>query len=195
MSNVDLLAAAAAGRLPEWSAQKAKRRAHCERVALLMGDWAAGLGLPDTDVMRWQAAAMLHDAVKDAPAADLRECVDEPLRTLPGKLLHGHAAAARLRADGVTDRPLLDAIAWHTTGHADLEPIGHALYVADFIEPGRRYLPETLATWRARMPAALPDAVRAVVRMRMQFLLQDGKPIRAETVAFWNALTASTGKR
>ncbi|CAN5736321.1 bis(5'-nucleosyl)-tetraphosphatase (symmetrical) YqeK [soil metagenome] len=194
MSNDDVLAAAAAGRLPDWSALTSRRRGHCERVARLLSDWAAGLGLPAADVMRWQAAARLHDAVKDAPAADLRRIVDEPLRTLPDALLHGHAAAARLRADGVTDRALLDAIAWHTTGHADLEPIGHALYVADFIEPGRHYLPDTLATWRARMPAALPDAVRAVVRMRMQFLLGHGRPIRAETVAFWNALTASAGK-
>ena len=146
-----VVCAAARGELPEWARASEKRRAHIGRVAALMGEWAAALGLPEEERTRWLAAGWLHDALREAPPEELRPLVPEEFRGLPGKLLHGPAAAERLA--GEADPELLDAIRYHTLGSARFGRLGRALYLADFLEPGRRFEPEWTASMRARMPA------------------------------------------
>lgn len=183
-----LLEAAAAGTLPEWASASRRRRAHMERVADLMGEWADALDLPRQERVRWRAAGYLHDALRDAPPDELRPFVPDSLRTLAPGLLHGPAAAQRLREDGVTDEPLLHAIAYHTIGHRDLDTLGRALYIADFVEPGRRHQPARLAALRARMPHEMDDVLREVLRARMERHIAEGRMIRTETAQFWNSL-------
>lgn len=179
---------AARGRLPVWAVAGAERRAHMERVAELLDTWADELGLDPTDRTRWRAAGWLHDALRDAPADALRSLVPESLRALPGKLLHGPAAAERLRREGVADEELLQAVASHTIGNADLGALGRALYVADFLEPGRPFLAQWRAALRARMPAERDAVLTEIVRARIDNLLERSTPVRAETIALWNAL-------
>jgi HD superfamily phosphohydrolase YqeK len=168
-----------------------------ERVAALLDEWAVELRLGEADRVRWRAAGWLHDALRDAPPEELRDLVPAGLRSIGGKLLHGPAAAARLREDGVDDEPLLCAITWHTTGHADFDALGRALFIADYIEPGRRHDAAHLAALRARMPDAADDVLREVLHARMGRLIREGRPIRAETAAFWNTVngSASGGSR
>jgi HD superfamily phosphohydrolase YqeK len=184
-----LLEAAAAGRLPDWSQVSERRFAHMRRVSELLGSWADALSLSQPDRTRWRAAGYLHDALRETSPDQLRPLVPEPLRTLAGKLLHGPAAAERLRACGLDDEPFLRAVAYHTLGHPELDALGRALFIADYIEPGRRYDPEQLATLRARMPAACDDVLLHVLRARVGRLLREGRPMRPETVAFWNVVT------
>jgi HD superfamily phosphohydrolase YqeK len=186
-----LLDAAAIGRLPPWANVGAERVEHMRRVAALMADWSARLGLPERDRTRWTAAGFLHDALRDAPPAELRALLEPGLRDLPDRLLHGPAAAARLRADGIDDEPLLRAIAWHTLGHADFDDIGRALYIADYVEPGRTYDPGPLAVLRARMPAELAAVLRSVLCRRMEHLIAERRIIRPETAGLWNAVGAA----
>ncbi len=183
-----LLDAAADGRLPDWARAGDARRAHIARVAALMDRWAAALDLPDPERRRWRAAAWLHDVLRDAPPADLRPLAGAEFDGLPGKLLHGPAAATRLRQEGVRDEPLLAAVAFHTLGDAGFDVLGRALYAADFLEPGRSFSPGRRAVLRARMPAALDDVVRTIVRARIAHLMEAGHPIHPRTVAFWNTL-------
>src|SRR5690606_32451701 len=151
---------AADGRLPEWAEAGPTRRAHMDRVATLLDGWGRALGLPAQDRARWRAAGWLHDALREADPELLRPRVPDDMRALPGAALHGPAAAARLRAEGVEDEPLLDAIAYHTVGHPSLDTLGRALYVADFLEPGRTLLPEWREELRGRMPMELEDVTR-----------------------------------
>lgn len=188
MSPAELLEAAAAGRPPAWTRASRARVAHMARVAELLGEWADVLNLSGPDRVRWRATGLLHDCLRDAPLIELRGLVPEKLRSMGNSLLHGPAAAARLRADGVTDEPVLLAIAWHTTGHPDFDQLGRALYIADYIEPGRRHQPARLAALRARMPGAAVDVLRAVLQTRLAHLIGDNRPIRAETAAFWNTV-------
>ncbi|MEX1182243.1 MAG: HD domain-containing protein [Gemmatimonadota bacterium] len=191
MQHAALLDDAAAGRLPEWAAVSAGRRAHMERVAELMATWADVLGLPAGDRTRWRAAGLLHDVLRETPPDDLRPLVAEPLRTVAGKLLHGPAAAARLREHGLRDEPLLSAITYHTIGHPGLDDLGRALFIADYIEPGRMYDADELAALRARMPHDLDAVLLDVLRRRMQRLAAEGRPIRPETAAFWNLVSGA----
>jgi HD superfamily phosphohydrolase YqeK len=185
----DALREAGAGRLPAWAAVGPARRGHIERVAALLDEWAVELDLDAVERARWRAAGWLHDALRDADANALRAVVPEQLHDLPVQLLHGPAAARRLRADGVADAALLDAVSFHTLGHPCLDLLGRALYAADFLEPGRTFAVGERAALRARMPHAFDAVLRAVVRARMTHLLASGRPIREETVAFWNVLS------
>lgn len=165
-----------------------ERRAHVARVVRLLDRWAAALGLGEGDRTRWRAAGWLHDALRDAPAASLRPLLPADLAALPAPLLHGPAAAERLREEGVADAPLLDAIRYHTVGHPSLDRLGRALYLADYLEPGRTFAPLRNAVLRARLPEAFDAVLREVVAERLGHQLETGRPLRPESVAFWNAL-------
>jgi 2-amino-4-hydroxy-6-hydroxymethyldihydropteridine diphosphokinase len=181
-----MLEAVARGELPAWSEVKAKRRAHIERVAAQMAIWAEALELDAAEKTRWLAAAWLHDALRDARPESLRPAVDKEFADWPLPLLHGPAAAARTRAEGVTDEPLLRAIAYHTVGHPGFDACGRALFLADYLEPGRTFDPVGRAVLRARMPHDESAVLRDVLRNRMAHLITSHKKIRRETVAFWN---------
>jgi HD superfamily phosphohydrolase YqeK len=188
MSAPDSVERAARGELPAWAVVGPRRRAHTARVASLLDEWAISLGVPSEERARWQAAAWLHDALRDAPSRDLRPLCPPVVRDLPGPLLHGPAAAEKLRAEGVTDSLLLNAVAYHTVGCADFGDVGRALYLADFLEPGRGFEPLWRASLRARMPHRLEDVLREVAGARIAHLVEVGKMIRPETIAFWNQI-------
>ncbi len=183
-----LITAAAEGRLPDWAVVSPERREHVARVAALMDEWAERARLCDDDRARWRAAGLLHDALRDADFDQLRPMVGPTLRDKPGKMLHGPAAAARLRTEGVDDEPLVLAISWHTLGHPDFDTLGNALYLADYTEPGRDYESESLAAKRDRVPDELEAVLLDVATDRIRRSLKKGRPLLEPTVRFWNAL-------
>ena len=183
-----LVADAAEGRLPEWAEASAKRRKHVQRVADLMSRWAEALDLDERDCARWRAAGILHDALHDAEFEDIRPLVGPDVRDWPGKMLHGPAAASRLSDEGVDDRSLLLAITWHTVGHRDFDRLGKALYMADYLEPGREYESDRQGLRRARVPRELDTVLREVAIDRIARSMRKGRPLLEPTVRFWNAM-------
>lgn len=173
---------AARGVLPSWTRVGARRRGHMQRVAGLMEEWARALGLPDDDVARWCAAGWLHDALREGDPGELRELVAAEFRDLPGKLLHGPAAAERLA--GEADEEMLEAIRYHTLGSPRWGRLGRALYLADFMEPGRDWDPAYTASLRARMPGELDTILAEVVRSRVDHIRRNGGVPHPETQAF-----------
>jgi 2-amino-4-hydroxy-6-hydroxymethyldihydropteridine diphosphokinase len=164
-----------------------------ERVADLLTSWSRELGLDEEAQLRWRAIGFLHDALREASPEELRGCVPPALRDLPGLVLHGPAAAERLRSAGVTDAEVLDAVAYHTIGAPSLGQLGRALYAADFLEPGRPFLPEWRASLRARMPWELDAVTREVLGARIRHLVEKGSELLPQTIAFWNVM-ASEGR-
>jgi 2-amino-4-hydroxy-6-hydroxymethyldihydropteridine diphosphokinase len=158
------------------------------RVAALLESWAGTLRLSAEDTVRWAALGYLHDALRDADPEELRPRVPPGAADLPGSLLHGPAAAERLRRDGVEDGELLEAVAYHTLGHPGMRRMGRALYAADFLEPGRDLRNGWRASLRDRMPGELDAVVREVLGARIVHLVDRRSHLRPETVAFWNAM-------
>lgn len=195
-----VLAAAAEGRLPGWAAVGAARRDHLTRVAGLMKGWAGELELPPEETERWLAAAYLHDAMKGVAPSELRVQVAPKFREWPAPLLHGPGVAARLRREGVEDSGLLLALQYHTVGHPNFDRVGQALYMADFLEPGRPPLsgrwvwaradaPRDLrAHLRSRMPGEWEAVLLEVARARIVAVVQATRSLHAETAAFWTKL-------
>jgi 2-amino-4-hydroxy-6-hydroxymethyldihydropteridine diphosphokinase len=183
-----LVERAAYGELPTWAVASPERREHLAHVATLLGSWAAELTTSRVDGIRLSAAGYLHDVLRDAEPETLRRCVPPDFSTLAGPLLHGPAAAERLRLEGVEDGELLTAVAYHTLGHARLGVLGRALYVADFLDPGRTLLNEWRDGLRSRMPRELHGVVREILAVRIAYATERGRPLRPETVGFWNSM-------
>lgn len=181
-----IVSAADSGALPPWAECKPARREHTRRVAELMDAWSAMLELTAADRVRWRAAGILHDALRDADPASLTDWSD---LDWPPKLLHGPACATRLSADGVDDRDLLEAIAFHTVGNPRSTDISDFLYMADFLEPGRRFMAEERSAMRDRLPAERPAVLREVAALRIAQRLEHGERLLQESVDFWNRVT------
>lgn len=173
---------AARGQLPEWTQAKPTRREHMGRVAALMRAWAQSLALSADEVARWTAAGWLHDVLRDADPDELRPQVAPEYRELPGKLLHGPAAAERLR--GQADDELLGAVRCHTVGSPKFGTLGRALYLADFLEPGRTFNPKWTESLRRRMPGEMDAVLREVVEARIGHVMRNGGTVHPETRAF-----------
>ena len=172
--------------LPTWAVVSEKRRAHITRVTALLGEWADAMRLSEGERREWRDAGLLHDALRDADESTLRALVPASEYTLP--MLHGPAAAARLEADGEARTALLDAIRYHTVGSATWARTGRALYMADYLEPGRRFAQRERAELAARVPGDFDAVFRTVVRQRIEWALREGKSLYPECVAMWNAV-------
>ena len=172
--------------LPEWAQVGAPRRQHIGRVVALLEEWAQKMKLPADEATRWRTAGVLHDALRDAPEPMLRALSGEG--KLPVNLLHGPAAAVRAEQDGERRADVLDAVRFHTIGSPAWDRTGKALYLADFLEPGRRFLKEERKSLAARVPRDLDSAFRRCVQLRIEWTLHEGGEIFPETVALWNAV-------
>ncbi len=162
--------------LPEWAVVTPERGAHIERVAALLSTWATALRVPAAERARWLRAAWLHDALRDAPAAD--------------ELQHGPMAAERAARDGERDPGVLDAVRYHSLGHARWDDVGKMLYLADYLEPGRPFDREAHRALAARVPGERDAVLRDVAARRIARVIDSGWPLVHETVDFWNSLLA-----
>jgi HD superfamily phosphohydrolase YqeK len=162
--------------LPSWAVVTAERRAHIERVAALIAEWARVMRVSPAERERWLRAAWLHDALRDAPAATALD--------------HGPVCADRLSMEGERDQGLLDALRYHSLGYAGWDDVGQMLYLADHLEPGRTFDSATRAALRARMPGERDAVLTAVARRRIEWIVRSGWHLAPETVAFWNALAS-----
>ena len=163
--------------LPPWAVVTPERRGHIERVVGLLDAWAAARRAPAAERARWLKAGWLHDALRDAPAAD--------------ELAHGPMAAERAARDGETDRGLLDAVRYHSLGYAGWDDAGKMLYLADYLEPGRSFDREARAALAARVPGDRDAVLQQVAARRLNRVIDGRWPLVRETVDFWNSLVAS----
>ena len=152
----------------------------------LLRDWAAALHIPPDETSRWTSAGTLHDALRDAPESMLRALTGDG--TTPAELLHGPAAAVRAEQDGDQRADVLMAVRFHTVGNPSWNRTGRALYLADFLEPGRKFLGARRARMAAKVHKDFDGAFRDVVRARIELALKEGGKLFPETVALWNSL-------
>ncbi len=95
----------------------------------------------------WRAG-WLHDCAKCLPdAKKIRLCQEQGVEIRPVEranpyLLHAKAGAVLAQSlYGEQDAGVLDAIRSHTTGRPGMSALEKIVYIADYIEPGRRPTP------------------------------------------------------
>jgi HD superfamily phosphohydrolase YqeK len=173
--------------LPAWAVVGEKRRAHIARVTALIDEWSDAMHLDAAERQAWHDAARWHDALRDAPDAMLRAlAVGFPLADT--NLLHGPAVEGALKHDGEQRPSVLNAVRWHTIGHRDWDRTGRALYMADFLEPGRKFAEAERNYLARQVPHDFDGTFRQVVRLRLEWTLREGKPLFFETVELWNSV-------
>ena len=133
------------------------------------------------DVSAALTAGMLHDCAKCIPHAEkIRLCeahglsVSETEAASPGLL---HAKLGAFFAEhkyGVTDAEILDAIRCHTTGRPRMTLLDKIIFVADYIEPNRKMLPQ-LDTLRKEAYTDLDACVLHILQYTLQYLGEKAK--------------------
>lgn len=102
------------------------------------------------DMEKAMTAGLLHDCAKSMHGSELVAICEKAHlnvtaveRSNPTALLHAKAGAYLAeRKYGVEDGDILNAIRYHTTGRPDMSRLEKILYIADYIEPGRKHLAE-----------------------------------------------------
>lgn len=96
------------------------------------------------DAERAELAALFHDMFRSTPVPVLNMYIrqmglSESNMDNPN-LSHGKIAAAVMKKDyGIEDLELLNAVSYHTTGRAGMTLLEKIIFLADAIEPGRKY--------------------------------------------------------
>lgn len=170
--------------LPEWARVAERRKAHIGRVVALLMRWADELAVADDERATWRDAGLLHDALRDAPEEELRRLSGD--RHREEELLHGPAAANLLSEQGNSNASLLEAIRFHTVGSPHWDRAGRALYMADFLEPGRGFAKRDRAFLAHQVPHDFDGVFRQVLRARLEHALREGFTLFPETVGLWN---------
>ena len=147
----------------------------CERLAKIHG----------LDVAAARVAGLLHDVAKCLPfdeqvrlagdLADERERADE-------QLVHAPAGVALAKERfGVRDEEILAAIGCHTLGGEAMTDLMLAVFVADFIEPGRADFPG-LDQARALAGTDLRAAASKCANLTLQYVRKTGREAHPRTV-------------
>ena len=166
------------------------------RVAHVLGcrDTAVALakrwGADETDAAR---AGILHDITKaiDGPL-QLTLCeaygkiLDDFSRKYPKTL---HAITGSLVAERIfgENKAVVDAIAYHTTGKADMNLLEMIIYVADYMEPNRDF--PGVETLRQLAFSDIQAALRLGLEMTLEHLKEQGSevsPASREALAWLN---------
>lgn len=100
------------------------------------------------DLKNAQVAGLLHDSAKCIPnKKKLKICAEHhiPISDFEKEhpfLLHAKLGAYIAKAKyNVTDKEILSAITYHTTGKPDMTMLEKIVYIADYIEPARNKAP------------------------------------------------------
>jgi predicted HD superfamily hydrolase involved in NAD metabolism len=143
------------------------------------------------DQKKAELAAWLHDCAKELP----RTCMKLLIRHGPYRLdraekkltalWHSQASAALARKKwGIRDKEILEAVRCHTLGKAGMKPLAQVIFVADFIEPGRKF--KGAAEVRIKAMRNLGLGVAAKASMTVGFLLKKNKMIHPRLLDTWN---------
>lgn len=92
-------------------------------------------------------------------------------------LLHGKVGAYIARKEfDILDEDILNTITWHTTGRPDMSLLEKIIFVADYIEPSRRPIPE-LNLIRQLAFTDIDQAVIKILENTLKYLNEKGNPI------------------
>ena len=96
-------------------------------------------------------------------------------------LLHGKVGAYIAHKEfDIQDEDILNAITWHTTGRPDMSLLEKIIFVADYIEPARKPIPE-LDLIRKLAFEDIDEAVIKILKNTLQYLNAKGNPIDTMT--------------
>lgn len=144
------------------------------------------------DEEKAEMAAIFHDYAKCRPVSEMEEIIKR--ENLPKDLLlynkelwHAPVGAYLVEQEvGITDADILQAITYHTSGHEQMTMLDKVIYVADYIEPGRKFPGVEEARKLARED--LNQALLYALKHTIQFLMEKNQTIYPLTFQTYNAV-------
>ena len=162
----------------------AKRFEHTLGVAYT----AASLAMRyDEDMNRALTAGLLHDCAKcisNEKKIAICEKHNIPINEVEREnpfLLHAKVGSyMAMKQFNIHDQDIINAILNHTTGRPGMSPLEKIVYIADYIEPGRKQAPN-LQLIRKMAFENIDQALVKILGDTLQYLESTGTPIDAMT--------------
>lgn len=148
------------------------------------------------DAEKAYVAGLLHDIMKDADLSDQERILtdfgvdlDAVERQSP-TLWHARTGAVFLeKILDITDKDILSAVRYHTTGRAAMSLLEKVLFVADFTSSDRDY--PDVDVMRRLADQSLEDAMLYGVEYTIRDLMSKGRPVHPDTLAVYNDIVLS----
>lgn len=137
-----------------------------------------------------ETAAILHDVAKYADEEWMKTIVkehglDPRLLDWGPEILHGPVGAWIAENEfQIDNEDILNAIRYHTTGRANMSTLEKIIYIADMIEPNRKF--DGVEKLRAKAQEDLDKAMRACIRHSLAFLVETKQPIYPVSIECYN---------
>jgi len=150
------------------------------------------------DLNKIELAALSHDLFRDVPPRKLLKMawayglkISELERTHP-VLLHGKVAAEFLkRRFNVEDEEVLNAVAYHTSGHVSFGTVGQILFIADSLEFTRDF--PGVNELRRIAFRNLEEGFFQVLKNKIFYAVGKNYLLIPETVELWNSILMKRG--
>ena len=143
------------------------------------------------DPQKAETAGILHDIMKDTAPPEQLKIIEgsgiilSDVEKGAQKLWHAIAGAAYIeRKLGITDREVLDAVRYHTTGRAGMTLLDKVLFIADFTSEERDY--DGVEKMRQAAGHSLEAAMLEGVTFTIVDLATFQKAIHPDTIAAYN---------
>jgi predicted HD superfamily hydrolase involved in NAD metabolism len=139
-----------------------------------------------------ELAAIFHDYAKFRPKDEMKEIITgqgfpQDLLEFNSELWHAPAGAYLVEKEaGISDREVLEAIRYHTSGRPGMTLLDKIIYLADYIEPGRHFpgVEEVRDMAKENLDKALIKAIQNTIT----FLLKKNQTIYPDTFYTYNDL-------
>ncbi|MEO4052210.1 bis(5'-nucleosyl)-tetraphosphatase (symmetrical) YqeK [Solibacillus sp. CAU 1738] len=144
----------------------------------------------DEDPKKAEVAAILHDIAKYADEDWMRQIVHEnglDLRLVEwgSEILHGPVGAWIAETEfQINDEDMLNAIRYHTTGRAGMTKLEKIIFIADMIEPNRKF--PGVDKLRTKAESDLNKAMRACIRHSIAHLVETKLAIYPTSIECYN---------
>lgn len=137
------------------------------------------------DAEKAETAALAHDLYRGAPDSVLNYYVThlglESRYTDDPNLSHSKIAAAMIeKSFGISDRDIINAVSFHTTGRDGMSLLEKIVYISDAIEPGRTYA--GVEDIRSLAEKDLDEACLLSLSRTIDYVRSEGKFLDEDTV-------------
>ncbi|GLB58279.1 bis(5'-nucleosyl)-tetraphosphatase (symmetrical) YqeK [Cytobacillus sp. NCCP-133] len=144
------------------------------------------------DKKKAELAAIFHDYAKFRPKEEMKEII--LMEQMPRELLDynselWHAPVGAFLAEkeaGISDKEVLSAIRYHTSGRTGMNLLEKIIYLADYIEPGRHF--PGVEEVREIADSSLNKALIKSIQNTIMFLMRKGQPVFPATFHTYNDL-------
>jgi predicted HD superfamily hydrolase involved in NAD metabolism len=144
------------------------------------------------DEKKAELAAIFHDYAKFRPKDEMKEVIvsqgmPKDLLEYNSELWHAPVGAYLAEAEAeISDKEVLDAIRFHTSGRRGMTKLEKVIYLADYIEPGRHF--PGVEEVRNLAKINLEEALIKAVQNTIMFLMKRNQAIYPETFHTYNDL-------